>query len=235
MLTGEIIADAASDNVKYLELRFNPLALSQSQNYPLNDFVEWVTQAAKDAQESTGTRTCLILQIPRQEPIHVAEEIVEIAITHHGTLVRGIDLAGDEEHFPPDIFIHPLQHAHSAGLNITIHAGEATGATSIDDAVKYLCAQRIGHGIRAVESKTTLKLIQERQVTLEICPTSNIKTGLVRDFVQHPLAALHKLGLRITLNTDDPSIFTTTSSLRASTTMPVNLPIIWSILPAAWS
>jgi adenosine deaminase len=212
MLTQEVIADAANDNVLYLELRFNPMALSKSQNYAFHDVVEWVMQAVKNAQKTSGIRTCLILQIPRNEPVSIAEEIADIAIAYQGVLVRGIDLAGDEKHFPPNIFIQPLKRAHSAGLNITIHAGEATGAQSIHDAITYLFAQRIGHGIRAVESQTTLNLLEKRQVTLEICPTSNIKTGLVCDYAHHPLSALHKRGLRITLNTDDPSIFSTTAS-----------------------
>ena len=212
LITQQIITDAADDNVRYLELRFNPQALAKTQNFDLNDVVEWVMQAAENAQDITGTRTCLILQIPRSESLKFAEEIVDIAIAHHGSFVRGIDLAGDEEHYPPDIFIHPLQRARSSGLNITVHAGEASGAQSIHDAITHLSAQRIGHGIHAIESASTLNLLQKLGITLEICPTSNIKTGLVSDFEHHPLAALHTHRLHITLNTDDPAIFITTSS-----------------------
>lgn len=211
-ITREVIKDAAEDNVRYLELRFNPLALAKTKNFPFNDIVAWVAQAAEQAQEASGTRTCLILQIPRKEPLKVAEEIVDIAIAYQGAFVRGIDLAGDEEQYSSDSFIQPLQHAYEAGLNITVHAGEAAGAQNVSDAVIYLHAQRIGHGIRAVESASVLNLLQDRSITLEICPTSNIKTSLVSDFTHHPLAALHKRGIHITLNTDDPSIFDTTSS-----------------------
>ena len=211
-LTKEIITDAANDNVRYLELRFNPMALAKMRNFAFNDVVGWVVQAAENAQELTGTRTCLILQIPRQESLRIAEEIVDIAIARQGPMVRGVDLAGDEEHYPPDNFIQPLQRAREAGLNITVHAGEVTGAQSVKDAVTHLYAQRIGHGIHAVESTSVLNLLQERSITLEICPTSNIKTGLVSDYSHHPLLALNKRGVLITLNTDDPSVFATTSS-----------------------
>jgi adenosine deaminase len=211
-LTGEIIADAAHDNVKYLELRFNPLTLAKTGDFKLNDVVEWVMQASAQAQEFTGTRTCLILQIPRREPLMAAEEIVDIAASHLGAFVRGIDLAGDEENYPPGIFAHPLQRAQDAGLNITIHAGEVTGAQSVYDAVTYLRAQRIGHGINAIKDPSVIDLLLDRGITLEVCPTSNIKTGLIADYAHHPLTALTAHGLRITLNTDDPSIFGTTAS-----------------------
>ncbi len=211
-ITKEVIADAAKDNVRYLELRFNPLALAKTENFTFNDVVAWVVQAAEKAQDVTGTRTCLILQIPRKEPLKVSEEIVDIAIAYQGAFVRGIDLAGNEEQYPSGNFIKPLQRAYKAGLNITVHAGEASGAQSVYDAVTYLHAQRIGHGIRAAESISVLNLLQDRGITLEICPTSNIKTSLVSDYAHHPLAALNERGVHITLNTDDPSIFATTAS-----------------------
>ena len=100
----EAIADAAQDNVVYLELRFNPLALARLQGFPLADVVAWVMDAADEGQRETGTRTCLILQIPREESLDVADEIVDLAIANFGPLVRGIDLAGNEVDFPPQRF-----------------------------------------------------------------------------------------------------------------------------------
>ena len=211
-ITREAIQDAAKDNVRYLELRFNPLALAKTQDFPFNDVVAWVVQAAEQTQLATGTRTCLILQIPRQEPCKIAEEIVDIAIAHQGVFVRGIDLAGNEELYASRRFVRPLQRAFDARLNITVHAGEAGDAQNITDAVTYLHAQRIGHGIRAIESAHALKLLLDQGITLEICPTSNIKTSLVSDYAHHPLLALLERGQYVTLNTDDPSIFLTTSS-----------------------
>jgi len=100
-ITREAIADAAQDNVVYLELRFNPLALAQLQGFPLADVVAWVMDAADEGQRETGTRTCLILQIPRDKSLDVADEIVDLAIANFGPLVRGIDLAGNEVDYPP--------------------------------------------------------------------------------------------------------------------------------------
>jgi adenosine deaminase len=208
----EAIVDAATDNIRYLELRFNPLALANVHHFPLDKVVAWVIQATDDAAFETGTRTCLILQIPRNEPLAVAEEIVDLAIQHFGPLVRGIDLAGDEQRFPPEKFVAPFRRARKAGLATTAHAGEAAGPESVRGAIQYLNPQRIGHGVRAVESSEVIQMVYERGITLEVCPTSNIHTGVVRGLSQHPLIDLFNLRLHVTLNTDDPCVSDTTLS-----------------------
>lgn len=211
----EAIMDAAADNIRYLELRFNPVALSRVHHFMLNDVVDWVIEAVAQAQHESGTRTCLIFQIGRNEPLSVAEEITDLALAHLGSSVRGIDLAGDEVMHPADRFESLFQRAKQAGLNITVHAGEAVkadGADSIQTAVLYLGAQRIGHGIRAIENSNIVQMLRERRIALEVCPTSNLHTGVVQGLGQHPLYDLFKLGLPVTLNTDDPSISATTLS-----------------------
>ncbi len=205
-ITREAIFDAANDNIRYLELRFNPVALSRAQRFPMDDVVTWVEEAAFQAQEESGTRTCLILQIGRDEPVKIASEIVDIAIAHRGAMVRGLDLAGDEVNYPPARFAEPFQRGLAEGLHVTVHAGEACGAQSVLDAITYLGAERIGHGIRAVENSDVVRLLYEQRIALEVCPTSNIQTGVVRRLSVHPLADLFNLRLRVTLNTDDPSI-----------------------------
>ncbi len=211
-LTREVIVDAARDNVCYLELRFNPLALARAQGFAFDDVVAWVIQATAAAEAETGTRTCLILQIPRDEPLSVAAEIVDIAIAHFGRWLRGIDLAGDETSYPPQGFSGPFERAFEAGLGITVHAGEAAGADGVRAAVTTLHPTRIGHGIRAIEDSNVVRLLRENGIALEVCPTSNVHTGVVPRFCQHPLADLLRLGIRTTLNTDDPSVSGTTLS-----------------------
>lgn len=206
----EAIIDAARDNICYLELRFNPEALANSQNFSLNDVVEWVKETTHETQAETGTRTCLILTVPRRESLKTAHEIVELSIAHFGDLVRGIDLVGDEVNFPAERFLEPFRRAHQAGVSITIHAGEWAGAQSVYTAVHYLNAQRIGHGIRSIEDSNVIQLLYDRKVALEVCPTSNLQTGAVYGMTQHPLLDLYNLRLRVTLNTDDPSISDTT-------------------------
>lgn len=211
----EAVLDAAADNIRYLELRFNPVALSRVHQFRLHDVVEWVIEAVTQAQAASNARTCLIFQIGRNEQLRTAEEITDLALAHLGPLVRGIDLAGDEAMHPADRFEPIFRRAKRAGLNITVHAGEAVNAdsdSSIRTAVLNLGAQRIGHGVRAIENSNTVQMLRERHITLEVCPTSNLHTGIVRGLSQHPLYDLFKLGMYVTLNTDDPSISATTLS-----------------------
>ena len=208
----EAITDAALDNIRYLELRFNPYALSNFYNFPMSDVIEWVIEATEQTQAKTETRTCLILTIPRNKSLKMAHEMAELAIAYSGTILRGIDLVGDEVNFPAERFIAPIQRTHQAGLNVTIHAGEWAGSESVYTAVKFLNAQRIGHGIRAIEDSTVVQMLYDRQVALEVCPTSNVDTGAVPSIAHHPLLDLFNLQLRVTLNTDDPCVSNTTLS-----------------------
>ena len=208
----EAVADAALDHVCYLELRFNPVALSRAQRFPLTDVVEWVSKAIGGAQSDHDIMVRLILQVGRDESLHTAEEIVDLAIASRAKGVVGVDLAGDEVNYPPRRFAAPFRRARENGLGVTVHAGEAGGASNVRDAVRLLHAQRIGHGVRVVEDSSIVQFIRDQAVTLEVCPTSNLQTGVVRTLGQHPLPDLFALGLRVTINTDDPSISDTTLS-----------------------
>jgi adenosine deaminase len=206
----ECVLDAARDNILYLEIRFNPLALARVRGFAFDDVVSWVAEAVSEAEQETGVRTCLILQIPRREPLAVAEEIVDVAVSRFGSQLRGVDLAGNEVVYPPELFVEPFQRAFEAGLSITIHAGEAMGAESVQAAVLLLHPQRIGHGIRVIENSDVIRMLRERSIALEVCPTSNLHTGVVSRYAKHPLIDLANLQLPLTLNTDDPSVSGTT-------------------------
>jgi len=206
----EAVADAAADNVRYLELRFNPVALSREQGFPLGDTTGWVCDAVARAEREQGVRTNLILQIGRDESLDVASEIVDLALAHRDDGVVGVDLAGDELRYSARRFSMLFQRAQREGLNVTVHAGEAGGAENIREAIELLKAQRIGHGVRVVENSSVAQLARERGVTFEVCPTSNLLTGVAGRGVSHPLPDMVNLGLRVTINTDDPSICDTT-------------------------
>lgn len=206
----EAIADAAADNIRYLELRFNPVALSRAQGFKLGDVIEWVSEAIDRAQLDHEITARLILQIGRDESLHTAREIVELALAHRDRGIVGIDLAGDEVNYPSPPFSHLFRRAWQEGLGITVHAGEAGGAENVSNAIRNLYAQRIGHGVRVVENSDAVRFARQHNVTLEVCPTSNLQTGVVHRFSQHPLLDLIALGLHVTINTDDPSISDTT-------------------------
>ncbi len=206
----EAVADAAADNVKYLELRFNPVAQARMQGFPLDQVTTWVCDAVARAQRECGVRTNLIMQIGRDEDLETASQIVEIALAHREQGIVGIDLAGDEVHYPASNFAALFQHARQEGLYVTAHAGEAAGAQNVREAIELLGAQRIGHGLRTIENSEVVRLVRDREVALEVCPTSNLQTGVIRHFWHHPLVDLLALDLRVTINTDDPSICDTT-------------------------
>jgi adenosine deaminase len=205
----EAIGDAAADNVKYLELRFNPVALARLQGFGLPEVTEWVCSAAHSAERENDIDVRLILQIGRDEPLATAYDIADIAAAHQGGGVVGLDLAGDEVDSPAAAFADVFRHARDSGLGLTLHAGEAGGADNVLEAIS-LGAQRIGHGIGAAGNPQALKAIRDGGITLEMCPTSNLQTGAVRSLAEHPLTEMLGHHLRVTVNTDDPSISDTT-------------------------
>ncbi len=206
----EAVADAAADNIKYLELRFNPVALSQQQDFPLEEVVSWVCATVAKAQEDYSMRVRLILQIDRKGDLDVASHIANIAIAHREDGIVGLDLAGDEMRYPARRFADIFQRATKEGLGVTVHAGEAGGARNVREAIELLGARRIGHGVRSIENSDVIQVVRGHGVTLEVCPTSNLQTAVVRRFWQHPLPDLLALNLRVTINTDDPSVSDTT-------------------------
>ncbi len=206
----EAVADAAADNVKYLELRFNPVALSRQQHFPLDQVVDWVCASVAQAQRDYDIETALILQIDRSGSVEMGDRIADIAIAKQSQGIVGLDLAGDEVGYPAHRFADVFQKAREAGLGVTVHAGEAGGAENVREAIELLGASRIGHGVRSIENSDVVQLVRQRGVTLEVCPTSNLQTAVVRRFWQHPLPDLLALNLRVTINTDDPSVSDTT-------------------------
>jgi len=208
----EAVDDAAVDNVKYLELRFNPVALARAQGFPLEAVTTWVCEAVAKAQRDRDIETNLIIQIGRNEELNTAWELAEVALAHRNQGIVGLDLAGDERRHPARPFTEVFRHARSEGLHVTIHAGEAGGPENVAEAVQELGAERVGHGVRSVEDTRVVKLLREKNVTLEVCPTSNIQTGLVERFWHHPLPELLALRVPVSINTDDPSVSDTTLS-----------------------
>ncbi len=205
-LAYESIEDAATDNVKYLELRFNPVALAKEKGFTYEEVTEWVITALERAQCDHDIQVRLIIQVGRDETLSVARRLAETAVAFRHQGVVALDLAGDEISYRATRFAPIFQWARSEGLHVTIHAGEAGPATNIREAIELLGAERIGHGVRAYEDSDLLELLRRDAVTLEMCPTSNLQTGTVVTFKQHPLLRYHQGGLRVTINTDDPGI-----------------------------
>ncbi len=205
----EAVADAAEDNIYYLELRFNPVALSLNQGFSFEEVVDWVILATNQAQAEYAIQTRLIVQIGRHEPQY-AWQLAEIAVAQKDRGIVALDLAGDEINYPLDKFIDIFQWAKKQGLHITAHAAEAGPASHVKEALEKLGAERIGHGVRAMEDLAVMDLLKRSQATLEMCPTSNLQTGIVPKLAKHPMYAFFQIGIPVTINTDDPSISNTT-------------------------
>lgn len=205
-VTREAVEDAAKDNVRYLELRFTPVALSRAEGFPLHDVMDWVITSAGEAARTFGIKVGLIASVNRHESPELAEQVAWLAVEHmkHGLL--GLDLAGNEAEFKSAPFYEIFKEARQAGLRITIHAGEWGPAENVRDAIENLGADRIGHGVRVLEDASVTALAREREIAFEVCPTSNFQTGVVKEFENHPLPRMIDAGLRVTINTDDPSI-----------------------------
>ncbi len=205
----EAVADAACDNIKYLELRFNPVALARVQGFGYGDVMDWVWAAIQRAQDDHDIIARLIVSITRQEP-GTATTVLDATLEHMDRGIVALDLSGDEVNFPLAPFIPVFHRAREAGLGLIVHAGEAGGAENVREAIELIHPQRIGHGVRCVENFDVARLVRQQGVTLELCPTSNLQTGAVYMMSYHPLLDLYRLGLKITINTDDPSVSDTT-------------------------
>ena len=189
----------------YAEIRFAP-QLHLDKGLTQED----VVKAAIEGLNSTKLRSNLILCCMRGNNNHdLNMETVNIAKEYLGKGVCGIDLAGAEGLYPTKDYENIFKYANELGVPFTIHAGEASGADSVYDAIRF-GAKRIGHGVRSVEDTNVIRLIKENNITLEICPTSNICTGVYDKISDIPIKEFLDRGINITINTDDPVICNTT-------------------------
>ncbi len=202
----EAVEDAAADHVRYLELRFTPAALARVRRFALADVVDWVLESARQAAQDKMMELRFIISINRHEPVSLAEEVAQIAVDRKDDGVVGLDMAGDESNYDGEAFMALFRQAAVEGLGITVHASEWAGAGGVRMALEKLGAQRIGHGIRVLEDREVTALARERGAVFEVCPTSNVQSGVVSDWKRHPLPRMLQAGLPVTLNSDDPAI-----------------------------
>jgi adenosine deaminase len=205
-LTWEAVEDAALDNIRYLELRFTPVALSRAEGFPMAQVVDWVIESVREASAQYGILVRLIASINRHEHIAQAQKVLEIALERKDKGIVGVDLAGNEAEFSAEPYQELFSIAQKQGLRVTIHAGEWGGAENVRQAIEDLGAERIGHGIRVLEDPRVVAMARERGVAFEVCVTSNHQSGVVDELSKHPIKQMLKEGLNVTINTDDPSI-----------------------------
>ena len=205
-ITQEAIEDAALDNLRYLELRFTPVALSNNGGFPLHEVMDWVIEAAKKGEDAFGVTTRLIVSINRHESVKLAEKVACLAADRKDSGIVGLDLAGGEAHFPATPFLGVFREARQSGLHLTIHAGEWGEAANVQQAMEDFDAERIGHGVRVMEDPAIVDLARQQRAVFEVCVTSNYQSGVVPSLGSHPLQDMLSAGLQVTLNTDDPHV-----------------------------
>lgn len=205
-ITREAVEDAAKDNIRYMELRFTPVALSRAERFPLGDVMDWVCESAMNAAIEFGLRVGLIVSVNRHESLELAEQVAWLAVARMGQGLVGLDLAGNEAEFPAKPFAGIFQEAKQSGLKLTIHAGEWGGAANVREALELFKTDRIGHGVRVLEDPFTVTLARESGAAFEVCVTSNYQTGVIPVSTEHPIIKMLDAGINVTLDADDPSI-----------------------------
>ena len=200
----EIIEDLYNLGYIYAEIRFAP-QLHLNSHLNCSQIVDSVLKGMNRASEQYYFPFGLILCSMRHMPINNATDIIQLANTYVNTKVIGVDLAGDEFNFPPEIFKDAFKQSI---LPITIHAGEALGSQSVMNAIQ-LGASRIGHGIRSIEDQNVIEMILDKNIALEICPKSNQQTNVYPDFKQYPVNQLFNLDIPLTLNSDNLTVSNT--------------------------
>jgi aminodeoxyfutalosine deaminase len=199
-------AEAASHGAVYLEGIFGP-AEPAGRGVAWEEIFAGYCDGAAEAWELHGVRVALTPDIPRGYPMEAAELTVTHAVAHADRGVVALGLGGPEHDYPPELYRHVFERAKDGGLGSVPHAGESAGPSSVRGALDALGADRIRHGIRAIEDPGLARELADRGVVLDVCPTSNLRTRVVSSLAAHPLPGLLAAGVRCTLNTDDPAMF----------------------------
>jgi len=205
----ELAEDAAKENIKYMEVRYSPI-LHTRKKLSLAAILESVLSGLREAEKDFGIRSGVIVSGIRNISPEVSLKLAELAAAFKNRGVVGFDLAGSEYNYPAKDHLQAFSLILSNNVNVTIHAGEAYGPDSIHQALHYCGAHRIGHGTRLKEDGDLLNYVNDHRIPLEICLSSNVQTGAVKSFDEHPFRFYHDLGLRVTLNTDNRMITDTT-------------------------
>jgi adenosine deaminase len=219
-VAAECAEDLAADNVVYAEVRFAP-ELHVEEGLELGAIVEAVLEGFRLGSDGNGIRVGALLTGMRQAARSL--EIAELAIRYRDRGVVGFDIAGAEAGYPPTRHLDAFQYMQRENGHFTIHAGEGFGLPSIWEAVQWCGADRLGHGVRIVDDIQLVDgvpvlgglaaYVRDNRVPLEMCPSSNVQTGVARSVAEHPIGLLRNLHFRVTVNTDNRLMSGTSMSL----------------------
>jgi adenosine deaminase len=204
----ELFEDCAKQNVKLFEVRFSPDWAFHRHDLDWDACLEGLLRARERAEREFGMVIGIIAITSRGMGAASCIKTVDWAIRHK-KYILAVDLADGETLFPISDFAKPILKAKEAGLKVTIHTGEDTPASAVVETIKAVGPDRIGHGIHIIEDMKAVELVKARGITLEVNPWSNYLTNSVPTIEAHPLRKLFDLGVRVTINSDDPEVLDT--------------------------
>ncbi len=207
-LIQSVQAELIRDNVVYAEISVS-LGEYLNQGMALDE----VLTLLKLYQSNSSCRINWIVDLVRNFGAERCQLLLkEILNSSSSNSICGITLGGDEVNYPAKDFVAVYALAREAGLKTSVHAGEASGAESVADALNFLKPDRLGHGVRSIEDPELIKSLRTNGIPLEICISSNLSTGVYKQLTEHPIKHLYRAGLNLTLNSDDPLFFNTSLS-----------------------
>ena len=209
-LTFDYLRSSARDDVMYVEMMYSPEHAEKMTGIPSIEHLQAIQQAITDAHAQFGIVGRIIIVAVRHFGVDASIRTAERALQERLAAVVGFGLGGDELNFPPQLFKQAFAIASEGGLLCTAHAGEFGDAKSMLVAIESLPIQRIGHGVQAIHSPDLMKLLKDRNIALEVCPSSNIVFGVFKDIAHHPFPDLLKAGISVSINSDDPPFVRTT-------------------------
>lgn len=209
--TYEVFEDSYKEGIVYMELRFAPV-LHMDNGMTMKEIIRAVIEGMKNAEKKYGIYGNIILCCMKNYDEKYAIETIEAGKDYLGKGVVGIDLAGPELEGFSKKFKNSMRLAKNYGYYITIHAGEAASGNNVYESIKLLGAQRIGHGVRTFESSKAYNAIKNKEVFLEVCPSSNIQTKAVKNLKTHPFIDYYKDDIHMSFNTDNRTVSDTTLS-----------------------
>jgi len=208
LIAYEFGADMARQNIRYAEVTFTPYTHAGHKGLAFDDILGGLNDGRARAQAEFGVEFRWVFDVVRDDP-QSRHQVAAWAASALDRGAVGLGLGGSERGFPPEWFVDAFAVARQAGLHSVPHAGEVVGPESVWGAIRALRAERIGHGVRSVEDPALVTYLQQHQIPLEICPTSNLCLGVYPSYETHPVRWLWDQGVTITVNSDDPPMFNT--------------------------
>ena len=209
-LTLAVLEESAASGVIYSETFLSPDFCGGRDLGAWREYLHAIREAAAVAETTMGIPLRGIVTCIRHFGPDKARETVRCAAETAGDFITGFGIGGDEKSGQLKDFLWSFDAAREAGLRITAHAGEWNGPDEVRAAMNDLGAERIGHGVRAIEDMALVEEIAERGTVLEVCPGSNVALGIYPDFRAHPISEMYNRGVKVSISTDDPPFFHTT-------------------------